>query len=600
MSSEVEALRVRDRLHGIRVFLAKREPHDQFWRRSHGGGDGVGQTRRWNRVVEWSKVESAMLNRRVWVSVFGVPIHAWTSDTFERLVSHWGSVIKVAKETIEPSSFEKGRVLIETKFLEWIEECVQLCLESRVFPGRITEADTLLRGPRGTGLSQYADSDSDHEPPVPESKDQDGGGMSDCVADLARISADPIVTDVDDGVNNAIVVREGELPRESVSQSQPQGVRDDVCWCGNALWEVSPAALIPSPPDVDVDTDLVTVPIGEEDMDEGLVSRAIGPGIEGSNVEIYHTNGFRRKVRLLVDVIQSVQSLAEKEERPKGAKGQRCSRAKVVSSRVADISLSDSDLRNRKDAILREAASTVEFGKLLGAKKIGREDLIVQDIAPCGDGFLVETKVEVVSEMLIRSIWWIDSFKYAFSPSVGLSGGIIVVWEMSKFVVSNVCGDSRFVLDSGVWIAENWRFGMMAVYASCLLVDQLVFWQSLVTLLGSLGFTGVLWGDFNVVLFVAKRRNCLGDGRRMVAFKEFIEELGVFWICQLLGANLHGMGLTSGTMVLHEANGIADSLAKAGVDRSSWLSLYQGFDISSRLNLKEQFYTLTMDEGFRI
>ncbi|KAL4295350.1 hypothetical protein GQ457_12G004850 [Hibiscus cannabinus] len=525
MSSEVEALRVRDRLHGIRVFLAKREPHDQFWRRSHGGGDGVGQT---------PEVEQG--------------------------------VIKVAKETIEPSSFEKGRVLIETKFLEWIEECVQLCLESRVFPGRITEADTLLRGPR----------------------------------DLARISADPIVTDVDDGVNNAIVVREGELPRESVSQSQPQGVRDDVCWCGNALWEVSPAALIPSPPDVDVDTDLVTVPIGEEDMDEGLVSRAIGPGIEGSNVEIYHINGFRRKVRLLVDVIQSVQSLAEKEERPKGAKGQRCSRAKVVSSRVADISLSDSDLRNRKDAILREAASTVEFGKLLGAKKIGREDLIVQDIAPCGDGFLVETKVEVVSEMLIRSIWWIDSFKYAFSPSVGLSGGIIVVWEMSKFVVSNVCGDSRFVLDSGVWIAENWRFGMMAVYASCLLVDQLVFWQSLVTLLGSLGFTGVLWGDFNVVLFVAKRRNCLGDGRRMVAFKEFIEELGVFWICQLLGANLHGMGLTSGTMVLHEANGIADSLAKAGVDRSSWLSLYQGFDISSRLNLKEQFYTLTMDEGFRI
>ncbi|KAK9042682.1 hypothetical protein V6N11_017748 [Hibiscus sabdariffa] len=101
--------------------------------------------------------------------------------------------------------------------------------------------------------------DSDHEPPVPEREDQDG--------------------------------------------------------------EVSPAALIPSPPDVDVDTDLVTVPIVEKDMDEGLVFGAIGPDIEGSNVEIYNINGSQRKVRLLEDVIQSVQSPAEKRERVKGAKG---------------------------------------------------------------------------------------------------------------------------------------------------------------------------------------------------------------------------------------------------------------------------------------
>ncbi|KAK8713373.1 hypothetical protein V6N13_148593 [Hibiscus sabdariffa] len=214
-----------------------------------------------DRVVKWSEAESAMLNRRVWVSVFGVPIHVWMSDTFEQLVSHWGSVIQVAEETVEPSSFDKGRVLIETKFLERIEKCVELCLESRVFPVRINEADTLLRGPRGccTGLSQCSYLDSDHEPPVPEREDQDG--------------------------------------------------------------EVSPAALIPSPPDVDVDTDLVTVPIVEKDMDEGLVFGAIGPDIEGSNVEIYNINGSQRKVRLLEDVIQSVQSPAEKRERVKGAKG---------------------------------------------------------------------------------------------------------------------------------------------------------------------------------------------------------------------------------------------------------------------------------------
>ncbi|KAK8715624.1 hypothetical protein V6N13_042953 [Hibiscus sabdariffa] len=52
-----------------------------------------------------------------------------------------------------------------------------------------------------------------------------------------------------------------------------------------------------------------------------------------------------------------------------------------VSSGIADISLSDSDLLHRKEALLKEPATTVDLGKLLGAKMIGSEELIVQHIA---------------------------------------------------------------------------------------------------------------------------------------------------------------------------------------------------------------------------
>ncbi|KAK9008744.1 hypothetical protein V6N11_075626 [Hibiscus sabdariffa] len=41
-----------------------------------------------DRMVDWNERESSMLNRKVWISVFGVPIHAWASSTFERLVAH--------------------------------------------------------------------------------------------------------------------------------------------------------------------------------------------------------------------------------------------------------------------------------------------------------------------------------------------------------------------------------------------------------------------------------------------------------------------------------------------------------------------------------
>ncbi|KAK8641032.1 hypothetical protein V6N13_008783 [Hibiscus sabdariffa] len=66
---------------------------------------------------------------RVWISIFRVSIHAWSRETFERVISCWGTVILVAEETLEPSSFERGRVLIETRVLDRIEEWLELVVE---------------------------------------------------------------------------------------------------------------------------------------------------------------------------------------------------------------------------------------------------------------------------------------------------------------------------------------------------------------------------------------------------------------------------------------------------------------------------------------
>ncbi|KAL4352001.1 hypothetical protein GQ457_06G014710 [Hibiscus cannabinus] len=117
---------------------------------------------RWfSLVVDWSAEGSALECRRVWISVFGVPVHAWSRDTFERLVSHWGSVILLEEATAEPSSFERGRVLVESSVLERIEEHLELFVEGQVFPIRLTESDTLLRGPRVYGLFESRSSSED-------------------------------------------------------------------------------------------------------------------------------------------------------------------------------------------------------------------------------------------------------------------------------------------------------------------------------------------------------------------------------------------------------------------------------------------------------
>ncbi|KAK8595444.1 hypothetical protein V6N13_016813 [Hibiscus sabdariffa] len=48
-----------------------------------------------DRVAEWNEEDCAMGCWRVCISIFGVPIHAWSRETVERVMSHWGNVILV-------------------------------------------------------------------------------------------------------------------------------------------------------------------------------------------------------------------------------------------------------------------------------------------------------------------------------------------------------------------------------------------------------------------------------------------------------------------------------------------------------------------------
>ncbi|KAK9045603.1 hypothetical protein V6N11_051512 [Hibiscus sabdariffa] len=288
-----------------------------------------------DRVSEWCEDNSSFENRRVWVSIFGVLIHAWTSETFERV----GTVIRVAEETMVPSSFEKGRVLIETSTLDRIDYRLELCVNDKVFPVRITEADTFLRGSRLGCDCPVSDSESqstnEEERNLPDAKDH-------------------MVDEVQDHVEVAVAKDGAECV---VLTAHP-----------------------PLQPVLDTDLDLVSVPI-EEGVIEGLASNVSWPAVEGSKAEVIHFKGSRRKVRMLADVIQSVSSPAEREERKKGSKGRGRQRPVFGSSEVAGISLSYSDFRNRQEVLLKEATSAMDFGKLLGAQTIGWEDVIVRDIA---------------------------------------------------------------------------------------------------------------------------------------------------------------------------------------------------------------------------
>ncbi|KAK8510384.1 hypothetical protein V6N11_082433 [Hibiscus sabdariffa] len=116
---------------------------------------------------------------------------------------------------------------------------------------------------------------------------------------------DGVKVQVDDGVANGVAVRQ----EESLVRS-PEASLGGVCWRGNSLWsghEGVSNALVPT--------------VREEQLVDVVVNY-IGPVVEGSTTEVLVTNEYKRKVRLLIDVISSLQSPEEKRKADKALQRQ--------------------------------------------------------------------------------------------------------------------------------------------------------------------------------------------------------------------------------------------------------------------------------------
>ncbi|KAK8479566.1 hypothetical protein V6N11_047382 [Hibiscus sabdariffa] len=91
--------------------------------------------------------------------------------------------------------------------------------------------------------------------------------------------------------------------------------------------------------------------------------------------------------------------------------------------------LDPQDFISRKKAILKEAEETVALGKLVGAVTIGNESDIIRGIP----SIIKESKLEDVSAVMVRTLWPSNSLEIIFSPSLGRSGGLLVVWVNMGF-----------------------------------------------------------------------------------------------------------------------------------------------------------------------
>ncbi|XP_071694772.1 uncharacterized protein [Rutidosis leptorrhynchoides] len=133
-----------------------------------------------------------------------------------------------------------------------------------------------------------------------------------------------------------------------------------------------------------------------------------------------------------------------------------------------------------------------------------------------------ETKCNIVEDRWVQSLWGSDAFGFVQKESVGNSGGMLIIWDSSRFKVNNAVGNSFFMAISGTWVGSGNGSMIVNVYGPHNDRDKKELWASLDNLLSGNDLPCVICGDFNEVRFSSDRLNSIFNHSRARIFNDFI------------------------------------------------------------------------------
>jgi exonuclease III len=140
---------------------------------------------------------------------------------------------------------------------------------------------------------------------------------------------------------------------------------------------------------------------------------------------------------------------------------------------------------------------------------------------------LQETKCEVFDWRLIKKFCTRNFDRFAYSPSAGASGGIIVLWKSSIFEGILVEVHSFAVVVKFTSVHDNSSWHLVSVYGPCGGPERDVFVSWIFNLQIPLCDNWLLLGDFNFIRSQLNRNKPGGDTNDMFLFNDIIGHLGL-------------------------------------------------------------------------
>ena len=151
---------------------------------------------------------------------------------------------------------------------------------------------------------------------------------------------------------------------------------------------------------------------------------------------------------------------------------------------------------------------------------------------------LQEVKKSNIDRKFVASVWRSRFKEWILLPSVGRSGGILMMWDSRRVkVTDNLIGEFSVSICMKLDNLGEWWFS--GIYKPPSAASRKEFWDKLVGLCELCGEKWCLGGDFNVVRNIGEKSNSLSNTRSMRIFNELIRELELQDL-RLIILNSHG------------------------------------------------------------
>ncbi|KAJ0599248.1 putative RNA-directed DNA polymerase [Helianthus annuus] len=138
-----------------------------------------------------------------------------------------------------------------------------------------------------------------------------------------------------------------------------------------------------------------------------------------------------------------------------------------------------------------------------------------------------ESKQSSVSVLELKKFWGSGSFGLEVVDAVGLSGGLICLWDDQVFKVVSSTKNRNFIHIKGELVGSGVILNVLNVYAHQGVSAKSILWNSLVDIISGNSGQWVLGGDFNAVRFREERRNCSFKPTCANNFNSFIYNAGL-------------------------------------------------------------------------
>ncbi|GJW40290.1 RNA-directed DNA polymerase, eukaryota [Tanacetum coccineum] len=372
--------------------------------------------------------------RIVWISIEGLPIKAWTPNTFRKIASLWGEYVEWEDDDLKSLSCK--HLCLKTNMKVIINERQKVIIQGKVYWIRVKELDAWF--------PNFQEDDQDDLSSDGESQEGDVANKADNnESDVDRVSESSFMHENDTAHKDANICKKKEVGSYSEDPFKIYGILDgkknNVC---NSYGSDEPK---------------------------------FPPGFTPDNND--HEKNVAENIK---DTTERVQSLSNK-------LNDRCSNRGFSSQRSMN---SHSQKSKVGGSILDLMDELVTVGQTMGYNMAGLGNKAkrrwIKELCQkhrINFAFIQETKAESISLLTIKDLWGNQMFDHVVGSSVGCSGGILCMWNPNMFVKEQVSTCDYFVALMGTWAPTSSKLLIISVYAPQELNERRDLWDYLRTII---------------------------------------------------------------------------------------------------------------------